>query len=154
MAKKSTGIRTKHTSNAAKNKAEPTAGDPPAGSYEVGYGRPPTWTQFRRGQSGNPNGRPKGASQRIGSIAQAALERKIAVDKKGTKRKASVRQVAFERIGEKALAGDIQSVNFLLARESEEQPAAAEQWAVRPELAYEIVDAYFKRQQTKKRHKA
>ena len=26
--------------------------------YEVGYGKPPKHTQFKRGQSGNPNGRP------------------------------------------------------------------------------------------------
>ena len=27
--------------------------------YEVGYGRPPKKSQFRKGQSGNPSGRPK-----------------------------------------------------------------------------------------------
>lgn len=27
--------------------------------YEVGYGKPPHHSQFQRGQSGNPNGRPK-----------------------------------------------------------------------------------------------
>jgi Family of unknown function (DUF5681) len=27
--------------------------------YEVGYGKPPKHTQFRKGQSGNPKGRPK-----------------------------------------------------------------------------------------------
>lgn len=29
--------------------------------YEVGYGKPPVATRFRKGQSGNPNGRRKGA---------------------------------------------------------------------------------------------
>ena len=29
--------------------------------YEVGRGRPPRHTRFRKGQSGNPAGRPKGA---------------------------------------------------------------------------------------------
>ena len=31
------------------------------GDYEVGYGRPPKATRFRKGRSGNPRGRPKGA---------------------------------------------------------------------------------------------
>jgi hypothetical protein len=31
------------------------------GTYEVGYGRPPVGGQFKKGQSGNPGGRPKGA---------------------------------------------------------------------------------------------
>ncbi len=29
-------------------------------NHEVGYGKPPKHTQFKKGQSGNPRGRPKG----------------------------------------------------------------------------------------------
>ena len=29
--------------------------------YEVGYGRPPKSGQFKKGQSGNPKGRPRNA---------------------------------------------------------------------------------------------
>ena len=32
---------------------------PPAGPDKVGYGKPPKHTQFKKGQSGNPKGRPK-----------------------------------------------------------------------------------------------
>jgi hypothetical protein len=33
---------------------------PSSGGYEVGYGRPPSKTRFRKGVSGNPGGRPRG----------------------------------------------------------------------------------------------
>ncbi len=38
-------------------------GGRPPGDYEVGYGRPPAETQFRKGTSGNRNGRPPGRKQ-------------------------------------------------------------------------------------------
>ena len=33
---------------------------PSPGEYEVGYGKPPSQTRFRKGVSGNPGGRPRG----------------------------------------------------------------------------------------------
>jgi hypothetical protein len=32
----------------------------PANEHKVGYGKPPVHTRFRKGQSGNPGGRPRG----------------------------------------------------------------------------------------------
>jgi hypothetical protein len=37
-----------------------TAPQTKSASYEVGYGKPPRHTQFKKGQSGNPGGRPRG----------------------------------------------------------------------------------------------
>lgn len=44
-------------------------------AYEVGYGKPPAQTQFRKGQSGNPGGRPKGSRNRANSIPALNEER-------------------------------------------------------------------------------
>lgn len=35
-----------------------------SGKFEVGYGKPPKEHRFRKGQSGNPNGRPKGSGNK------------------------------------------------------------------------------------------
>lgn len=59
---------------------------------EVGYGRPPQEHQFKRGQSGNPKGRPKG-SKNESTILREILEHKI--DKRsaaGTKKSRSSRE--------------------------------------------------------------
>ena len=37
---------------------------PPTGLYDVGYGKPPVEHQFKPGESGNVNGRPKGSRNR------------------------------------------------------------------------------------------
>jgi Family of unknown function (DUF5681) len=42
--------------------------------YEVGYGKPPASTRFRKGQSGNPGGRPKGARNRLPAMNEERLK--------------------------------------------------------------------------------
>lgn len=45
----------------AKRKKRPTRRKP-----AIGYGRPPRAYQWKKGQSGNPAGRPKGSRNRVG----------------------------------------------------------------------------------------
>jgi hypothetical protein len=53
----------------------PPSGDVDAGAQEkVGYGQPPQATQFKPGQSGNPNGRPKGARGHRAIVEEIASE--------------------------------------------------------------------------------
>jgi hypothetical protein len=43
-------------------------------TYEIGYGKPPTVTQFKSGKSGNPRGRPKGARNKKPALSEERLK--------------------------------------------------------------------------------
>ena len=47
-------------------------------SGKVGPGRPPASTRFRKGQSGNPNGRLKAARAKTGSAFDIVIDRTLA----------------------------------------------------------------------------
>jgi hypothetical protein len=134
---------------ASKSTAVSSTKEPASGGYNVGYGRPPRWTQFKPKTSGNPKGRPKATSRKQGSIAQETLDRRLASDKAGGSRK-SLRRVAFERIGEKASSGDIKSMNFLLAQEGAEERLASNKFPVSTETALDIIKKYFEREKANK----
>ena len=61
------------------------ADEPNNNSYEVGYGKPPRSGQFRKGQSGNPKGRPKGA-RGVKSLLDDALSKEITVSEGARRR--------------------------------------------------------------------
>jgi hypothetical protein len=117
------------------------------GTHKVGYGRPPISGQFPAGKCGNPKGRPKG-SRSAASMARATLEQKIAITAKGVRKKMTVREVAFRRLAEKAIAGDIKALSFLLILEDDQQqlsevmvgtPTSAER-------SLKILQGFFERQ--------
>jgi len=94
--------------------------------YAVGYGRPPTSSQFQAGHSGNPKGRPKGV-RNASSMARDALERTITLKVKGSWKKTTVRKAAYRRLGDRAVAGDAKALDYLLSLESEEHPPGSDQ---------------------------
>ena len=96
----------------------------PRARYAVGYGRPPTSSQFQPGQSGNPKGRPKG-TRIASSMARDVLERNVKV--KRAWRKMTVRKAAYLRLAERAVAGDAKALDYLLALESEEHSPGSDQ---------------------------
>jgi hypothetical protein len=114
--------------------------------YAVGYGRPPTSSQFKPGESGNPKGRPKGTGN-ASSMARDALDRTINVKVKGAWRKTTVRKAAYQRLAERTAAGDAKALDYLLSLESEERPPGSDHAQTQPLSAkdFELLQRFFDR---------
>ena len=87
--------------------------DPPEGSYEVGFKKPPEATRFARGQSGNPNGRPKG-SKNLATIVTTAAMQLITVTEHGKTRQVTKLEAAMTQLLNKAASGDFGAVRLLI----------------------------------------
>src|SRR5262245_43061967 len=81
--------------------------------YEVGYGRPPKHSRFKPGQSGNPNGRPKGAKS-LKTLLEEALASSVTIMEGGIARKTELRRLLFKSLVGKAVKGDARSTAVLV----------------------------------------
>lgn len=81
--------------------------------YEVGYQKPPKATQFARGQSGNPSGRPKGIKN-WATVLHGALEQKVTVIVNGTSKQVTKMEAATTQLVNKAASGDAHSIRLIL----------------------------------------
>lgn len=93
-------------------------------NYEVGFGRPPKSSQFQKGQSGNPKGRPRG-SQNMTSIVKDELDRKHRVDDHSGSRLIPIRQILVRRQIAKAAQGCPKAFLVLLKLEAEAEAVTA-----------------------------
>lgn len=82
-------------------------------NYDVGYGKPPKHSQFQKGQSGNPNGRPKG-SMNISTILKDQLYRKVTISENGRHKQITVIDAIFRRVSKSALEGDRGAWNTII----------------------------------------
>lgn len=80
---------------------------------EVGPGRPPLHSRFRKGQSGNPKGRPKKARD-IGELIDKELDQIVSVTESGKQRRLSKREILIKGLINDALKGDRKAQAMLL----------------------------------------
>ena len=91
-------------------------------TYEVGYGKPPVATQFKKGKSGNPRGRPKGA-RGVRTLLAEALAQQITISEAGRTSRVSKSEALILSLITRAIKGDIRAAAQIL-RLMEEQGEA------------------------------
>jgi hypothetical protein len=83
------------------------------GDYEVGYGKPPRHTRFKKGQSGNPRGRPPGAKN-LPTLLSEALNERVIVTDNGGQRSITKRQAIITQLVNRSATADLRAIKILL----------------------------------------
>lgn len=83
-----------------------------ADDYEVGYGRPPRHTRFRKGRSGNPKGRPKG-SLNLRSELKGLLAAKTKIKVNGEVQTVRTTTALCMSLVQKAMGGDVKALTTI-----------------------------------------
>jgi hypothetical protein len=86
---------------------------PPETDNEVGYGKPPKHSQFKKGHSGNPRGRPRGAKN-LATLVGQALDQKVSVSEQGRHRKVTKREAIITQLVNKSAQADLKATTILL----------------------------------------
>jgi hypothetical protein len=81
--------------------------------YEVGYGKPPRHTRFRKGQSGNPRGRPSG-SKNLKTLLNEALNERVVVAEEGGRRNITKREAIVTQLVNRSATADLRALKILL----------------------------------------
>lgn len=82
-------------------------------SETVGYGRPPTATQFRKGQSGNPKGRPRNRRREV--PYDCVLGQMVTIREEGRERRVTAAEAFLLQLTQRGLQGDSAAARACLA---------------------------------------
>ena len=104
---------------------------PPPKDYEVGYKRPPKATQWKKGQSGNPQRRHPAPALSALETIDSHLLRSIDVVENGVPKKVTVLAAIIVQLWQKEIAGDQRALGVRLkyeeiARETAERGVEVE----------------------------
>ncbi|MBX3531901.1 MAG: hypothetical protein KF849_14930 [Rhizobiaceae bacterium] len=126
--------------NGVGDDAEEPRGRGAVASYDVGYGRPPRATRFRKGRSGNPKSRPKG-SRSAKSLLEQALAAPVSISEGGTTRVIEQRMALFKSLVARAIKGDARAAALVVRlMEQLERDAPSKQHKPVTTIEYRIVD--------------
>ncbi len=89
----------------------------------IGRGKPPAYTRFKPGQSGNLRGRPKG-SKNMATLLEAELNQRVTITENGRRVTVTKRELVMKQAVNKAAAGDARML-ILLGKQSGAHPAAS-----------------------------
>jgi hypothetical protein len=81
--------------------------------YQVGYGKPPMHSRFKKGESGNPKGRPKG-SKNVATLLEKELKQRVLVTENGRRRSITKQEAMLKHLVNKAVSGDRRLMQLLL----------------------------------------
>ncbi len=84
----------------------------PGDPYDVGYGKPPKKTRFKKGLSGNPNGRPRKKPDLYAELTRV-LRDTVTVTIDGEPERVTVQQALLLRLRDEALRGEVWAVKLL-----------------------------------------
>ena len=82
-------------------------------SDPVGYGKPPKATQFKKGHSGNPAGRPKGRLN-VATVVQQALSATVVVNEGGRRVVRTKFEISMTQLANQAAGGDLHAIRMVV----------------------------------------
>jgi hypothetical protein len=83
------------------------------GNYEIGWGKPPVGVRFKKGQSGNPKGRPRG-TRNLKTDLRELLQEKVVTREGERPVQISTQQALLRSTLIRGLKGDVRATTNIL----------------------------------------
>jgi hypothetical protein len=92
----------------------------------VGYGNPPEHTRFKKGQSGNPHGRPKGTLN-MATVLERTLRERVVINENGKRKTITKLEAAIKQLSNRAASGELKAFQLVsaLVRSAEDRAVQA-----------------------------